>query len=274
MTLSTMAVPADSTDDYPPHHRVFLGGACGTTTWRRDTAIPALQAAGVPFHDPQLPPDAWTPACEAAEMAAKDRCQVLLWVVGAETRGVASVAEAAYYIAAGRRLALAMVDVPDDAVFDGRAIDRRERDDLQRGRIFVRTMAREHGVPVWPTVAAAVQHAIALARHAPLSAAAVRSILADVTFPGAEFVVHEDHGVPTLQLRSNDQRWHSRPWPITPLATASEVVQTALKAVLTWQEHEAREGFLYRGQPVFGPHHHLEGLLAQCRAQPDLRRAP
>ena len=37
-------------------------------------------------------------------------------------------------------------------------------------------------------------------------------------------------------------------------ATRSEVVQTALKCVLTSVEHEARESFTYRGRAIFGPH--------------------
>jgi hypothetical protein len=37
-------------------------------------------------------------------------------------------------------------------------------------------------------------------------------------------------------------------------------VQTALKAVLTAEEHEAREQFFYRGGAVFGPHINVDRL--------------
>lgn len=46
----------------------------------------------------------------------------------------------------------------------------------------------------------------------------------------------------------------SRKWMLSPHMTKSEIVQTALKAVLTSVEHEAREQFKYAGRAVFGPH--------------------
>lgn len=78
---------------------VFLGGACGETTWRRDVAIPLLKVAGISFHNPQLAPGAWTEADEIEDMRAKAEAEVLLFVISEATRGVASVAEVAYLIA-------------------------------------------------------------------------------------------------------------------------------------------------------------------------------
>lgn len=85
---------------------IFLGGACGGSTWRRDIAIPLLEAAGVSFHNPQLAPGAWTEGDEIEDMRAKAEAEVLLFVISEATRGVASVAEVAYLIASGRPLAL------------------------------------------------------------------------------------------------------------------------------------------------------------------------
>jgi hypothetical protein len=53
-----------------------------------------------------------------------------------------------------------------------------------------------------------------------------------------------------------------RKWYVSSHATESEVVQTALKAVLTSVEHEAREQFLYKGKALFGPHLDVNTLLA------------
>ena len=52
----------------------------------------------------------------------------------------------------------------------------------------------------------------------------------------------------------------SRRWLIRPEASTSEIVQTALKCVLTAMEHEVREQFLYRGRAIFGPHHDVDAL--------------
>lgn len=54
--------------------------------------------------------------------------------------------------------------------------------------------------------------------------------------------------------------WKGRKWRLSPHMTDSEIVQTALKAVLTAEEHEAREKFLYRGRAIFGPHLDLKRL--------------
>lgn len=56
----------------------------------------------------------------------------------------------------------------------------------------------------------------------------------------------------------------SRKWMLSPHMTKSEVVQTAFKAVMTAEEHETREKFSYRGQPVFGPHFDLDQLVRIC----------
>jgi hypothetical protein len=57
-----------------------------------------------------------------------------------------------------------------------------------------------------------------------------------------------------------DENWTGRKWRITPHMSDSEIVQTALKAVLAAEEHEARERFMYRGRAVYGPHLDVEQL--------------
>lgn len=259
--------------------QVFLGGACGHTTWRRELAIPALEAAGVSYYDPQLAFGAWTPAREAEEMRAKDAADVLLFVITGETRGVASVAEAAYLLAARRPLALVVTDVQAGTSFEGRPLSSVECDDLNRGRIFVRSMAQIHGVPVFPEVPAAVQYAIKLvqAGKGGLSLAEVQAVLASVAFRDFAFIVTPVPEGYQLQLQAQEPDAHTgaqvllhgRQWPISRFASKSEIVQTAFKAVVTWQEHEAREHFRFQGAQVFGPHFDIERLAELWRVTRD-----
>lgn len=51
-----------------------------------------------------------------------------------------------------------------------------------------------------------------------------------------------------------------RKWYLSSFATPSEVIQTALLAILVATEHEVREEFKYNGVKVFGPHHNLNDL--------------
>lgn len=68
---------------------------------------------------------------------------------------------------------------------------------------------------------------------------------------------------------------HGRKWLLSEHMTDSEVVQTAFKAVLAAEEHEARETFLVDGVAVLGPHFDLFKLAALYRggALPVVQRA-
>lgn len=59
---------------------------------------------------------------------------------------------------------------------------------------------------------------------------------------------------------------HGRKWSLSRHMTPSEIVTTALKAVLTAEEHEAREQFKYRDVAIFGPHIDVEALVSQARS--------
>lgn len=244
--------------------QVFLGGSCGTTRWRLEVAIPILREAGITFHNPQLPDGSWTPEDQYAEMEAKARSDVWLFVVNSETRGVASVAECAYRIGQGGRLALALLDLPEGAVVGGGTLTRSEVDDLNRGRVFLRAMAREHGVPVFESVAEATRHAVRLAREArgELDLERVRAVLQRVSVPGFEFIPEVMSGKLFVRIRKvelDQQRGVVEPmlgrrWLVEREASESDVVRTLLKAVLTWEEHEIRERFLFDGRRIFDPH--------------------
>jgi hypothetical protein len=56
--------------------------------------------------------------------------------------------------------------------------------------------------------------------------------------------------------------WKGRKWLLSPHMLKSEVIQTAFLAVLTAEEHETREAFLYKGVAVMSPHYDLDRLVA------------
>ena len=204
-------------------------------------------------------------------MKAKATADVLLFVIHNESRCVASIAEVAYCLGTGQALALALADVGEGDRIDGRLLSASERDDLNRGRLFLRTMARQHDVPVFADVENAVQHAIRLVQsnHRRIGLEQLRAVLADVRFKDVDFLVEETGGGFLLQLcgqeedvRSGARRtYFGRKWYIGHSATPSDIVRTAFKAAVTWQEHEAREEFTYQGARIFGPHYSLEDLM-------------
>lgn len=113
----------------------------------------------------------------------------------------------------------------------------------------------------------------------------VSAWLASVSY--RDWVFHlgkEPDGRLWLQVRfvADGEDQHGRKWMLSPCMTKSELIQTAMAAVITAQEHEAREHFLYRGKAVFGPHFNVDKLAELCtdgraldvRAEPSFMADP
>lgn len=147
----------------PPE--VFLGGECGTSTWRRDIAIPRLQAAGLTYYNPQVPEGQWHAGLIPIETEAKKRCRQLLIVVGPSTRGTATLLEAAEYVCYGSLVHLVIDDIPPGTVIDGVEVRGRDLKDANRARAYLRGLVadRRPHVPIHGTVTDAVESVIAVA---------------------------------------------------------------------------------------------------------------
>merc|ERR1711939_326891 len=120
---------------------VFLGGACGSTTWRTTEAIPELERRQISFYNPQV--EEWHEGLVQEEASAKAEATVQLFVVSRETRGVASLVEAAALIASGRNVCLVIEDVDTDAIFEGHRLSEAETKDLNRGRRYLMDVLHE-----------------------------------------------------------------------------------------------------------------------------------
>lgn len=134
---------------------LFLGGACNPTTWRRDIAIPALEAAGVTYYNPQVEDGKYP-----EEVEAKAKARGLLFVLSGQTRGVATLIEATEAICAGRLVWLVIEDIPDGQVIDGHAVTGRELKDLNNARQYLVDVAARHHFAVYDTVEDAVESVI------------------------------------------------------------------------------------------------------------------
>ncbi len=98
------------------------------------------------------------------------------------------------------------------------------------------------------------------------------AVLQCVHFPGYTFHVggtdrtwiRASFMAPCSVSGGHDEQQWTRRWYISHEATRSEIVQTALKCVLTSVEHEAREAFKYKGMAIFGPHFDVDALHSIC----------
>ena len=97
-------------------------------------------------------------------------------------------------------------------------------------------------------------------------------VLADVKFGDYTFEVREGHGGVFLRASYLEpdvytgevELQQTRKWLLSPHMTKSEIVQTAFKCCWTSFEHRCREGFLYKGRRVFGPHFDVDDLWNLC----------
>jgi hypothetical protein len=107
----------------------------------------------------------------------------------------------------------------------------------------------------------------------------LQDVLQRLEYPGYSFIIGHaggEFGYFYLQVRCTALcnvenipiQWKGRKWLLSEHMLDGELVQTALKAVLTALEHEARERFKYRGVAIFSPHYDIEKLVA-LHEQPD-----
>ena len=108
----------------------------------------------------------------------------------------------------------------------------------------------------------------------------LRAVLADLVYKDWSFRIEKD-GIGLwfmqVQVKGPDAttgdaiEWSGRKWRMSMHMTTSEIVQTALKAVLTAEEHETRERFQYKGRAIFGPHLNVE-MLWHLANETEVRR--
>lgn len=103
----------------------------------------------------------------------------------------------------------------------------------------------------------------------------MREVVSLISFEDYTFEVGEKNGVTFLRasytepdiITKEPSLQKTRKWILSEHAVKSEIVQTAFKCVLTSMEHRAREGFLYRGERVYGPHFDVEALVEIARSR-------
>jgi hypothetical protein len=141
---------------------VYLGGSCNPTTWRKDIAIPLLEAAGITYYNPQV--DNWTPELVDIERKAKAKAGNYLFVIDSQTRAISSMIEAAGLVTLviPEIMYLVIEDGPHVGdVIGGSVIAGPEQRDLYRGRAYLRDLASQYDVIVHESVTAAVRALIA-----------------------------------------------------------------------------------------------------------------
>ena len=95
------------------------------------------------------------------------------------------------------------------------------------------------------------------------------AVLNRVTFPNMDFLLGRTGTRSFLQVQfyqkgsetGKIKEWRGRKWLLSMYMKESEIIQTALKAVLTAAEHEVRENFKVDGVSIFDPHYDINKLV-------------
>ena len=133
--------------------KVFLGGSCNPTTWRKDTAIPLLEAKEITYYNPQV--DEWSEELIEIEANAKEEAEILLFVIDNKTRAITSMLEATENIARGRKVLLVIIPC-DEMMISGNKIEGDELKDLTRSRKYLADIATRHKCPVYTSIEDAI----------------------------------------------------------------------------------------------------------------------
>ena len=109
----------------------------------------------------------------------------------------------------------------------------------------------------------------------------LRKLIAEVSFNDWKFILRKDGSRPYLQIRFDApcnmtgvmEEQAGRKWLLSYHMTDDEIVATALKATLTAVEHEAREQFKWRKEPIYRPHYSIYELHALSSRGATTKRA-
>ncbi|KAL8612675.1 hypothetical protein ACOMHN_044616 [Nucella lapillus] len=137
---------------------IYLGGSCGETGWREEIAIPIIKRYGLSFHNPHV--TEWFNRLIPMQVAEREKCRLMLYVITSTTRSFSAMIEAAYYIGLGCRVILCLQMLPDDVVIGGETLTDSAVKDYNRGRAYLSDMASREGVPQFDDVAEAVNSCI------------------------------------------------------------------------------------------------------------------
>eukprot|EP00040_Diaphanoeca_grandis_P033785 m.207704 g.207704 ORF g.207704 m.207704 type:complete len:632 (-) comp32990_c0_seq1:484-2379(-) len=142
---ATSSGPVSQIPQYDIARDVFLGGGCGPLQqWRERDVIPLLRKTGLDYFNPNV--DNWTPQLIPLEAQAKQQCSVLFFYIGADTRAIGTMVEAAHFIGRGRTVVICMADVKPSSVIHNLELGKLSAKDLNRGRLYLADIANRQGL--------------------------------------------------------------------------------------------------------------------------------
>jgi len=129
---------------------VFLAGDLADYSWAHLVAIPALKRHGLSHHS----------LGAACDLSALDNSFLLLFVITGQSRSLPVMTMAAHYIGLGCNVVLCIQHISEDLEINGEKLSKLAVNDYNRGRIYLKDLARRDNIPTFQTVEEAVACAV------------------------------------------------------------------------------------------------------------------
>lgn len=149
----------DCNTEYDSTFDIYLGGSCGDSEWRDNIAIPMIRKYGLSYTNPNVRTE-WKYKFIPMQVANREKCRVLLYVITGKTRSLSSMIEAGYYIGKGCKVVLCVQKMVPDTYIGGEKITKAAADDYNRGRSYLIDLASREGVQLFEDIGEAVECAI------------------------------------------------------------------------------------------------------------------
>ncbi|XP_062619159.1 uncharacterized protein LOC134280725 isoform X2 [Saccostrea cucullata] len=158
-SVSQHALGMDCNKEYDSTFDIYLGGSCGDSEWRDNIAIPTIRKYGLSYANPHVRAE-WKHKFIPMQVANREKCRVLLYVITGKTRSLSSMIEAGYYIGKGCKVVLCVQKMVPDTYIGGEKITKAAADDYNRGRSYLIDLASREGVQLFEDISEAVDCAI------------------------------------------------------------------------------------------------------------------
>ncbi|ESP04906.1 hypothetical protein LOTGIDRAFT_229984 [Lottia gigantea] len=142
---------------------IYLGGSCGKSSWREDIAIPMLRRHGLSYLNPFV--SEWIFNMIPMQVAAREKCRLLLYILTEESRSFSAMVEAGYYIGRGCRVVLCIQYLKKGSLVSGEHLSDCTIEDYNRGRMYLSDMASKEGVQIFEDLEESINCAISLLKE-------------------------------------------------------------------------------------------------------------
>ncbi|XP_048776733.2 uncharacterized protein LOC125680942 isoform X1 [Ostrea edulis] len=159
ISVSQHSLCVDCNKEYDSTFDIYLGGSCGDSEWRDNIAIPTMRKYGLSYANPYNKSE-WKHKFIPMQVASREKCRVLLYVITGKTRSLSSMIEAGYYIGKGCKVVLCVQKMVPDTYVGGEKITKAAADDYNRGRSYLIDLASREGIQLFEDITEAVECAI------------------------------------------------------------------------------------------------------------------